>query len=213
MTNQTPLPHAVELLPCPFCGRVGLTFEEGSTYRWGIASCEWCGATAGETRRAYPDDGKWHADAIAAWNKRATPAQAAPEAVSRHAPQARALLDIAQYLAGHLQMVQDRIDAALATPSAVPSPSTADDERKAFEGWVNRERPSLWRCVTTYIEHADVHVLTAAWEAWQARAALSTEHPSEPQKAKDPGAHTEASEAGQEPPTHDGSVEPGEGLL
>ena len=37
-------------------------------------------------------------------------------------------------------------------------------------------------------------------------AALSTG----PQKAKGPGAHTEASEAGQEPPTHDGSVEPGE---
>lgn len=59
-----------EIKPCPFCGHVGLHFEDGSTYRWGIASCGACGATGGEVRRNYPDDGKWHADAIREWNRR-----------------------------------------------------------------------------------------------------------------------------------------------
>lgn len=65
-------------LPCPFCGHIGLQFESGSTYRWGIASCDGCGATCGEVRRNYPDDGKWHAEAITEWNRRAQPAQAVP---------------------------------------------------------------------------------------------------------------------------------------
>jgi hypothetical protein len=57
-------------LPCPFCGYVGLDFsEQGSTFRWGTASCEGCGATVGETRK-HED---WHRDAINAWNRRATP--------------------------------------------------------------------------------------------------------------------------------------------
>jgi hypothetical protein len=59
------------LLPCPFCGHVGLSFGDGSTCRWGIASCEGCGATCGETRREYPDKGEWHDEAIKAWNTRA----------------------------------------------------------------------------------------------------------------------------------------------
>lgn len=66
---------ATELKPCPFCGHVGLDFDEGSTFRWGIASCAACGATCGEVRRTYPDDGKWHAEAIEAWNRRTRPAQ------------------------------------------------------------------------------------------------------------------------------------------
>lgn len=65
-----------QLKPCPFCGHTGLQFESGSTYRWGIASCAGCGATCGEVRRNYPDDGKWHAEAIEEWNRRAQPAQA-----------------------------------------------------------------------------------------------------------------------------------------
>jgi hypothetical protein len=98
--------------------------------------------------------------------------------------------------------VMAKIDAALADAQKAPQPRTAEpaafaqwhvgeeydkrmfwieqhggpamnDERQAFESWVNRERPSLWRVVTTYIEHADVHVLTAAWEAWQAARAAS----------------------------------------
>ena len=71
-------PVAGEPLPCPFCGRVGLDFEDGSTYRWGIASCGGCGASAGEVRREYPDQGNWHVDAIAEWNRRTTSPQLKP---------------------------------------------------------------------------------------------------------------------------------------
>ena len=60
-----------QLKPCPFCGHVGLDFEDGSTHRWGVASCGGCGASTGEVRRNYPDDDKWHAAAIEAWNRRA----------------------------------------------------------------------------------------------------------------------------------------------
>ena len=74
MTEPTELP-----LPCPFCGHAGpLDFQDGSTYRWGVASCASCGASAGETRREYPDTGDWHKDAIAQWNSRAPAAPLAP---------------------------------------------------------------------------------------------------------------------------------------
>lgn len=60
-----------EIKPCPFCGKSeGLSFEEGSTYRWGIASCNGCGASAGEVRKTYPDNGEWHEQAIKEWNTR-----------------------------------------------------------------------------------------------------------------------------------------------
>lgn len=65
-----------EPLPCPFCGaNEGLTMADGSTHRWGIAYCNGCGASAGEVRRAYPDDGEWYEEAIQQWNQRATPPQ------------------------------------------------------------------------------------------------------------------------------------------
>ena len=70
-----------EPLPCPFCGHVGLDFADGSTYRWGVASCGGCGASCGEIRREYPDKGGWHDEAIAEWNKRAPtpqPVQVSP---------------------------------------------------------------------------------------------------------------------------------------
>ena len=66
-------PVAGKPLPCPFCGVTGLCFADGSTYRWGIASCGNCGATAGETRREYPDKGEWHKEAIEQWNQRTAP--------------------------------------------------------------------------------------------------------------------------------------------
>lgn len=63
-----------EIKSCPFCGaNDGLTMTDGSTYRWGYAYCSNCGASAGEVRRAYPDDGKWHEEAIHNWNQRAAP--------------------------------------------------------------------------------------------------------------------------------------------
>ena len=63
-------PVAGKPLPCPFCGHKGLDFDEGSTYRWGVASCSGCGASCGEIRREYPDQGQWHTEAIAEWNRR-----------------------------------------------------------------------------------------------------------------------------------------------
>lgn len=66
-TSAAPTKEAAAL-PCPFCAHVGLDFsEEGSTYRWAVASCAGCGATTGEVRK---HDG-WRAEAIAAWNRRA----------------------------------------------------------------------------------------------------------------------------------------------
>lgn len=62
------MPTPPQPLPCPFCGHVGLDFnEEGSTFRWAEASCAGCGASTGEVRK---HDG-WRDDAIAAWNCRA----------------------------------------------------------------------------------------------------------------------------------------------
>lgn len=71
-----------EPLPCPFCGFVGLDFQEGSTFRWLLPSCGGCGATRGETRIQTIGDGtkeEWleaaKANAIEEWNDR-TPAPA-----------------------------------------------------------------------------------------------------------------------------------------
>lgn len=77
MTTDT---NKQELLPCPFCGRVGLTFHEGSTFRWIEARCNGCGASAGEVRvqttgRGTPEE--WRAEAeseaVREWNQRAAP--------------------------------------------------------------------------------------------------------------------------------------------
>jgi hypothetical protein len=63
-------PVAGQPLPCPFCGHIGLDFSDGETYRWGVASCGGCGASCGDVRREYPDQGEWHTEAIAEWNRR-----------------------------------------------------------------------------------------------------------------------------------------------
>jgi hypothetical protein len=68
-------PVAWQPLPCPFCGHIGLDFLDGETYRWGVASCGGCGASCGDVRREYPDQGEWHAEAIAEWNRRSPAAQ------------------------------------------------------------------------------------------------------------------------------------------
>ena len=39
-----------EPLPCPFCGHVGVTHSEGSTFRWMVTECDRCGAQCGEER-------------------------------------------------------------------------------------------------------------------------------------------------------------------
>ena len=67
----------MNLLPCPFCGHVGVTVHEGSTFRWRYASCDACGAQAGEVRVQTLGDGtkeEWEEtakrEAIEEWNTR-----------------------------------------------------------------------------------------------------------------------------------------------
>lgn len=63
--------------PCPFCGEQGpLDVREGSTFRWWVASCAFCGAQAPEIRIDTLSKDRAAAieqgieDAIAEWNKR-----------------------------------------------------------------------------------------------------------------------------------------------
>ena len=66
-------------LPCPFCGHVGVTIRDGSTFRWRVAECEGCGATCGETRFNTLGDDKTVEEisagrrAMDAWNTRVPP--------------------------------------------------------------------------------------------------------------------------------------------
>lgn len=83
------------LMPCPFCGAAGqLDFQDGSTHRWGVAYCAECGASAGETRREYPDVGEWHAKAVAQWNTRTPPTQAQAGAVPLTDEQIKEVMDL-----------------------------------------------------------------------------------------------------------------------
>ncbi len=73
MTN----PVSSAVLPCPFCGHVGLSFTEGSTFRWMAYSCAGCGMGS-ETRKQTMGEGtneEWaeqaKLDAIEEWNRRA----------------------------------------------------------------------------------------------------------------------------------------------
>ena len=74
----------MELLPCPFCGGTSVTVEEGTTYRWAVATCVDCGATASEVR-AVPDVVKTQELALAEWNRRASPASV-PEGFTMSEP-------------------------------------------------------------------------------------------------------------------------------
>src|SRR5208282_3549589 len=65
-----------DMLPCPFCGHVGLEFCEGSTFRWLEYYCANCGIGS-EVRLQTMGEGKvkdWRIkgehDAIEDWNKR-----------------------------------------------------------------------------------------------------------------------------------------------
>ena len=65
--------------PCPWCGSTIVGVSEGSTFRWRVAHCLECGAQAPEVRAQTLGEGtreEWEAaaqaDALAAWNERAT---------------------------------------------------------------------------------------------------------------------------------------------
>ena len=68
-----------EPLPCPFCGHVGLSHSEGSTFRWLTTECNGCGAQCGEERintmtmerSAAIEQAK--VEALKTWNTRFTP--------------------------------------------------------------------------------------------------------------------------------------------
>jgi Lar family restriction alleviation protein len=79
-----------ELKPCPFCGHVGLSTREGSTFRWIVAECDGCGASCGETRVQTVGEGtreQWlkaaQDEAIKQWNQRAPVNQDHVELVRR----------------------------------------------------------------------------------------------------------------------------------
>ena len=70
-----------EPLPCPFCGHVGLSHYEGSTFRWLTTECNGCGAQCEEERintmtmeRSAAIEQAKEA-AIKTWNTRAAPPQ------------------------------------------------------------------------------------------------------------------------------------------
>jgi Lar family restriction alleviation protein len=75
--RKAEVPETEALLPCPFCGHVGISVCEGSTFRWRYAMCDNCGAQAGEVRHnTLADDQaaatkESHAEAIKEWNTRA----------------------------------------------------------------------------------------------------------------------------------------------
>jgi len=67
----------MEAKPCPFCGHVGVSVIEASTFRWRVAQCNGCGAQCGEVRVQTMGEGnreEWEraviAEAIAVWNTR-----------------------------------------------------------------------------------------------------------------------------------------------
>ena len=80
-----------EPLPCPFCGHVGVTHNEGSTFRWLTTMCITCGAQCGEERidTLSKDQGaaieQAKEAAIKTWNTRAALEQQA-EPVSMRMP-------------------------------------------------------------------------------------------------------------------------------
>ena len=63
---------------CPWCGDVGVSYEEQSTYRWGAAVCDDCGVVGPEIRKQYGEaEADWAPRALEAWNRRAaSPADA-----------------------------------------------------------------------------------------------------------------------------------------
>ena len=79
-----------EPLPCPFCGHVGVTHNEGSTFRWLVTECNGCGAQCGEERidTLSTDQGaaieQAAEAAIKTWNTRAAQTEQEPVGWEHH---------------------------------------------------------------------------------------------------------------------------------
>ena len=82
------------IMPCPFCGKTGISHHEGSTFRWMVTECDYCGAQCGETRidtlnmerDAAIEDAKKRA--VIEWNTRAA-LEAAVDELTAGEPVAR----------------------------------------------------------------------------------------------------------------------------
>jgi len=135
---------AEELLPCPFCGHIGLDFRDGNTHRWGIAECDECGASAGETRREYPDTGAWHAKAIKQWNTRAKQ-DAAPTSASTQTP----------------ALKRHALEAAKALSEYAAAPFFPDTEKR---GKVRATTADWWDGLAELIEEAQPLIARALRE-------------------------------------------------
>ena len=84
--EQSSRSEQVQPLPCPFCGHVGVSGYEGSTFRWWHVACDGCGAQCGEVRvqtigiQREEAIQKATRDAVLEWNKRAPVSERGPSA-------------------------------------------------------------------------------------------------------------------------------------
>lgn len=55
--------------PCPFCGKPDIAVLEGSTFRWRVTECSYCGARGPEVRAQTTGEGDPAEWASKAWQK------------------------------------------------------------------------------------------------------------------------------------------------
>lgn len=173
-----------EALPCPFCGSSeGLDYRDGSTHRWGIASCVSCGASSGETRREYPDVGEWHYAAMKQWNTRSALAQQGEQ-------QPVAWYEYNQDLDAwflaywHNPKAKTRplVFGDTAAPAPQPAQDGAIDELEAFNAWfMSRKLESFPKDYDkSRLEGWAEHYRADSYRGWLARAALQSAQPVAP---------------------------------
>lgn len=125
-----------KLKPCPFCGEIGTSLLEGSTYRWAVMACSHCEARAPEVRKERIGPGFCDQDEIDAreeWNRRPS----VPPVGEREFRLAEAVV----YLLGDLHEVKDDkpdgwADSIVAEARAIlssPAPDPASGPRASIE--------------------------------------------------------------------------------
>jgi Lar family restriction alleviation protein len=129
---------STEPKPCPFCGHVGLDFQEGETFRWLEYFCGGCGIGT-EVRIQTLGDGtpeEWaeqaKRDAIEEWNRRVPDPKVQEMALQALADEGQAR------------------DASVYSVAAPVTPSGA-----AGEGWINAEER---------LPQSGQHVLALIWK-------------------------------------------------